>query len=109
MHFNPLNVRCVLSARIAGLLAIVLGALGVVAWNTGHLWLSSFGDKYTSMSPYLATYLIVCGVALVLTQSRAIGARRLAIPFCILVALLGAYDLVPWLFGANSVPSSVPI
>lgn len=109
MHSNPLNFRCVLTARVSGVIVIILGALGIFAWTSGHLLLSGFGVKYTSMSPYLAAYLIVCGIALLLTQTRWITVRRCAIPFCILIALLGAYDLVPLLFGVNAVPSSIPI
>lgn len=114
MHSNPLNYRCALTARIAAVLVILLGALGIFAWNTGHLRLSSMGVRaiginYTSMSPYLAAYLVVCGAALLLTQTQWLTIRRWAIPFCILVVLLGAYDLVPLLLGVNKVPPSVQI
>jgi PAS domain S-box-containing protein len=110
MHFNPLNVRCVLTARIAGVVVTLLGALGIVAWTTGHIRWSSFGGtRYTSMSPYLATYLVVCGIALLLTQTHWLTARRCAIPFCVLIVLLGAYDLVPLVFGVKAAPQSITI
>jgi len=108
MQFNPLNVRCVRTARISAVIVVLLGILGIVAKVTGNLLLSGFRAKYAAMSPHLATYLLMFGVALLLTQTRWTTARRFAIPVCVLIGLLGAYDLVPLLFGVNAAPQSIP-
>ncbi|MGZ5568235.1 MAG: PAS domain S-box protein, partial [Limisphaerales bacterium] len=60
------------------------------------------------MSPNLAVYLLVFGIALLLTQTNWIRLRRGAIPLCILIGLLGGYDLMPLFFGVNSVPLTIP-
>jgi PAS domain S-box-containing protein len=109
MHYNPLNVRCVRTTRVCGVMVTLLGILGIWAKVSGNLIWSGFRAKYTSMSPHLAAYLIVFGLALLLTQTRWVTWRRCAIPFCILIAVLGAYDLVPLLFGVKAVPASIPL
>lgn len=109
MHYNPLNVRCVRTARICAVIVALLGVLGLLAKATGHLVWSGFRTKYTSMSPNLAAYLVVLGLSLLLTQTRWIALRRFAIPFCLLIAILGAYDLAPLWLGVHALPTSVPI
>jgi PAS domain S-box-containing protein len=108
MISNPLNVRCIRTARVSAIVVILLGALGIVAKVSGHLIWTAFRQKYTSMSPHLAAYLIVCGIALFLTQSRWTRLRQAFIPLCILIAVLGAYDLAPLIVGLKSVPQSIP-
>ncbi len=89
-------------------MVILFGVLGIVAKATGNLLLSSFQTKYASMSPHLAAYLIAFGAALLLTQTNWTKARSGAIPLCILIGLLGGYDLLPLFFGVKVVPQSIP-
>lgn len=108
MHFNPLNVRCVRTARISAVVVILFGILGIVAKASNHLIWSSFRVKYAAMSPYLASYLIVIGLALLATQTQKMRLRHVFIPLCVLIAILGAYDLIPLFFGIKAVPQLIP-
>jgi PAS domain S-box-containing protein len=90
-------------------IVILLGVLGIVAKVSGNLVWSGFRARYAAMSPHLAVYVIVCGLALLMTQMRWTRLRLIAIPFCVLIIALGAFDLVPLWFGTNALPASIPI
>ena len=109
MPHNPSNVRCVRTARICAIIVILFGVLGIAAKATDHLIITAFRKNYAAMSPHLAAYLLVFGTALFLTQTQRLTWRRSAIPFCLLIAVLGAFDLSPLFLGVNTIRHSIPI
>ncbi len=51
--------------RIAGTLAIMIGALALVGWITGPAWLTSWGSGFATMKPITAILVMALGLSLV--------------------------------------------
>lgn len=90
--------RCRLLAGLAGVLASVVGALGLVGWALGEPHLTRVASPFRPILPHTSIGLVLEGAALVLL-AKARAPRRVSLAGRILAltaVLVGAIELYEW-------------